>query len=425
MKHLTYDDRLSIQAGLKAGLNFSQIAETIGKNRSTVSREVKNQRIQILHESSNICMHRYDCNIPESCTYAKNECRPFRRCRTRCSLCNSTCDRFKPEICSLTDRPPYVCNGCTKRCHLDKWKYDAKAAQKNYEKTLRESRIGISLSDEDLAFLKEHIVPLIKNGLSVPIVCEAYKDRMPVCTKTMYSYINMRLFEIDNLHLRLKVRRPLHRKSGPVLKVDKQCYQNRTYEDYLAYIEAHPQAVVCQMDTVEGKKGGKVMLTIYFPTCGLQLMYLRERNDAASVTEIFQRLRKQLGQDFTRLFQVILTDRGTEFSDPTAIETNPMTGETDCRVFYCDPLQSNQKSECERNHELIRYIFPKGHSLNRFDQEKVTLAMNHINSTPREKWAMQVPIVMFGDLYGPQVVQKLGLVKIKFESILLRPELVK
>ena len=60
MKHLTYDDRLSIQAGLKAGLNFSQIAETIGKNRSTVSREVKNQRIQILHESSNICMHRYD-----------------------------------------------------------------------------------------------------------------------------------------------------------------------------------------------------------------------------------------------------------------------------------------------------------------------------------------------------------------------------
>ena len=121
----------------------------------------------------------------------------------------------------------------------------------------------------------------------------------------------------------------------------------------------------------------------------------------------------------------LLTDRGTEFSDPTAIETNPMTGETDCRVFYCDPLQSNQKSECERNHELIRYIFPKGHSLNRFDQEKVTLAMNHINSTPREKWAMQVPIVMFSDLYGPQVVQKLGLVKIKFEFILLRPELVK
>ena len=51
--------------------------------------------------------------------------------------------------------------------------------------------------------------------------------------------------------------------------------------------------------------------------------------------------------------------------------------------------------------------------------------MNHINSTPREKWAMQVPIVMFSDLYGPQVVQKLGLVKIKFEFILLRPELVK
>ena len=37
-KHLTYDDRLTIQAGLQQGLKIAQIAKNIGKDRSTVGR---------------------------------------------------------------------------------------------------------------------------------------------------------------------------------------------------------------------------------------------------------------------------------------------------------------------------------------------------------------------------------------------------
>ena len=43
-KHLTYDDRLVIQAGLQQRLKVAQIAKNIGKNRSTVSREIKAHR---------------------------------------------------------------------------------------------------------------------------------------------------------------------------------------------------------------------------------------------------------------------------------------------------------------------------------------------------------------------------------------------
>ena len=64
------------------------------------------------------------------------------------------------------------------------------------------------------------------------------------------------------------------------------------------------------------------------------------------------------------LFQVIITDRGSEFSDPEKIEADIETGEIQCRVFYCDPMNTNQKSNCERNHELIRYIIPKNHAKN-------------------------------------------------------------
>ena len=43
-KHLTYDDRLAIQAGLQQGLKVAQIAKNIGKDRSTVGREIKAHR---------------------------------------------------------------------------------------------------------------------------------------------------------------------------------------------------------------------------------------------------------------------------------------------------------------------------------------------------------------------------------------------
>lgn len=425
MKHLTYDDRLCIQRGLKNRYNFSQIAAQIGKDRSTVSREIKAHRIYLPHEQGNICRHRKTCRIPARCEKGKNGCLNIHRCRTACGVCNESCPDFEQESCFMTDKAPYICNGCTSRCYLGKWKYDAKAAQLQAEEKLHESRKGISLSDDDLEFLNKNIVPLIKNGISVPAACEAYRDQMPVCSKTIYSYIERKIFELDNLDLRLKVRRPMRKKSGPERKVDKDCFEGRTYADYLEYMRRHPDAVVCQMDTVEGRKGGKVLLTLYFQHCGLQLLYIRKRNDSASVTEIFKRLRKDLGEDFYMLFDVILTDRGTEFSNPKAIEYNEKTGRRDCRVFYCDAGRPDQKAECEKNHELIRYIFPKGYSLDKFEQKDVQTAMNHINSYPRLKWGVKSPYRLFEKLYGPQVARKLGLVGIELDCIILRPDLLK
>ena len=39
-KHLTYDDRLAIQAGLQKGLKVAQIAKNIGKDRATIGHEL-------------------------------------------------------------------------------------------------------------------------------------------------------------------------------------------------------------------------------------------------------------------------------------------------------------------------------------------------------------------------------------------------
>ena len=155
-------------------------------------------------------------------------------------------------------------------------------------------------------------------------------------------------------------------------------------------------------------------------------MYLRDRNTAASVSAIFQTLRSRLGdQRFSSLFQVIVTDRGSEFTDPVKIECDTETGEIQCRVFYCDPMNSNQKSNCERNHEFIRYVIPKGTSMDRFTQTDITKLMNHINSYPRKKWNGQAPLDLFIQIYGQETATLLDLEKIPSDSINLTPALLK
>ena len=87
------------------------------------------------------------------------------------------------------------------------------------------------------------------------------------------------------------------------------------------------------------------------------LDFLRDQNDAQSVIDIFNDLYSCLGrEDFLKLFLLILTDNGGEFSNPLATEFDE-EGQQRTKVFYCDPRSRQQRSEGERNHGLIRHLF--------------------------------------------------------------------
>ena len=107
------------------------------------------------------------------------------------------------------------------------------------------------------------------------------------------------------------------------------------------------------------------------------LAYLREANTARSVTDVIDMLYKELGREqFCKMFQVILTDRGSEFTDPESIEFDE-NGNRRTYVFYCDPQRSDQKGSIEVTHEFIRRILPKKTSFKDLTQEKVHLMVNH------------------------------------------------
>lgn len=428
MKHYTLDDRIVIQRCLTINMNLTEIGEAIGKDRTSVSREIRAHIRGEGKPARSKCLHRLDCIFDDPAECPVPNCSK-RTCSVACSQCAKYCDRFEPEICPKLRKPPYVCNGCNDRgegCHLEKRLYDAEYAHSQYKQTLSESRSGISITQDELQYISETIIPLINNGVSLPVAYAAYRDSMPVSERTLYDYIDKGVFKIGNLDLRRKVQRKPHRKkSGPELHVDKKCHVGRTYADFLAYVEMHPDIPVREMDTVEGRKGGKVILTIFFRECDLQLMFLRDSKTAAGVSAAFADMRDILGDGFATVFKLILADRGTEFTDPLSIEFDRSTGEAQCRVFFCDPQQSNQKSRCERNHEYIRYILPKGSSFDDLQPDDVTLMMNHVNSMPRASLNGKAPIQLFLSLYGEETAAKLGLKYIQLQELCLLPELLK
>lgn len=425
-KHLTFDDRLAIQTGLQQGHKVAQIAKNIGKDRSTIGREIKAHRQLVVSSKGNSCVHRQTCTMVPAC---RRKCfKGKRQCQTACGGCQEGCRDYKEEFCVEYEKSPFVCNACSHRmrCRFRRMLYDAKYAQEQYEKTLSESRRGISLTEQELNQINNLLSPLIKQGQSISVICANHRDELPVTDRTIYAYIDAGLLNARNIDLRRKLRRPERKKSGPVLRVDKKCQVGRTYEDFQDYMTLYPDAMLSQMDSVIIHKGGQALLTILLTSCDLQLMFLRERNTAASVSEIFKQLRKQLGEErFRILFQVLLTDRGSEFTAPSQIESDTETGEIQCRVFYCDPMNSNQKSNCERNHELIRYVIPKGRAKAEYDNEEIRKMMNHINSYPRKKWNGRAPIDLFKKIYGEETATLLGLEKIPSDSINLTPALFK
>lgn len=180
-----------------------------------------------------------------------------------------------------------------------------------------------------------------------------------------------------------------------------------------------------QLDSVEGIKGGSVLLTIHFVLPKLQLAFLRDANDSKSVTDIFDALYKLLGfENFAKILPICLADNGTEFSDPFGIEADS-DGVIRSRLFYCDPSSPGQKGACENNYEFIRRIIPKSTDLGQYTQSQIDIMMDHINSYGRPELGDKSPYEMFEFYYGKEILDLLGVHKIVPNEIILKPELLK
>lgn len=426
-KHLTLADRATIEHCLLFGWSLTDIAARLGKDPTTVSKEIRNNRMQKSIRGKLACVHKQSCLITNVCS---QECGlPCARCRFM--NCTRYCSRYEQKQCSRLTKYPYVCNGCENSggCMHTHFRYTAKVADANYQETLRSSRQGVDLTTADLRSLDDLISPLVKNGQSIYHILTSHKGEIGCSQRTIYNYFEKGFFSAKNLDLPRKVVYKKRKKTGGRMSspasVQKHSF-GRTYEDFLDFLEQHPGVSVVEMDTVKGKREkGKAILTLFFRNCSFMLAFLLDSCSRDCVKRVFESLYTELGHDvFASLFSILLTDNGSEFKAPQDIELTP-DGRERAKVFFCDPMNSNQKSRLEKNHEYLRYIFRKGLTLDPYSQEDVTLAINHINSVARASLNGNCPYKLAQLLLDHSLFENFDLTLVPADDVVLKPLLLK
>ena len=373
-KHLTLSDRNDIQLGLERGETFKAIGQSILKDPTTVSKEVKRNR----------------------------------------QIRESTCHNLP---CPLLDKAPFVCNGCPKRrqnCGYKKIFYLAKQAQKQYEQTLIEAREGTPLNSKTFWEMDKVISDGVKKGQHIYHILKTHN--LDVSSSTVYRHIRKGYLSIAPIDLARAVKFKERRKSK-LPSIPKEAKKGRSYEDFQNYLALKQLNSWLEMDTVMGRMGGKVLLTFNLSFCNFIFARLLDNKTTLEVTKHLYDIKNTLHQadkDFFQLFPVILTDNGGEFARVDDIEMD-VRGES--KLFFCDPNRSDQKGRIEKNHTLIRDILPKETSFDNLTQEDINLVCSHVNSVKRAALNGKSAYELFAFTYGEEIPKLLGISKIPAEDV--------
>ena len=382
---MTMADRASIESGLMNNCTFKQIAKNIGKDQTTISKEIK-RNIFVLREAN----------------------------------------RHGEDVCPLLLKAPYVCNGCKKRsyCRLEIRMYNAKRAQKSYEEKLIDSRTGVMLNRKEFYEDDKVIDNGIRNGQHIYHIAATNDLHMSV--STIYRNFQKGYLSSSKLSLPRAVKFRPRRKTRDIPYVPSAVKRGRTWSDFNDYIEQNDISSWVEMDTVIGNPGGKVIATFLFTEFNFMFGILLDNKTSAEMTRKITTFKKRFadfGYSFGELFPLILTDNGGEFANVNAF-IKDLNGNVESELFFCDPYKSCQKPNVEKNHTIFRDICPKGTSFDNFNQEIVNAIFSHVNCTKRKKLSKKSPFELFEFAYGKEITSLLGITNIPDNEVCQSPSLL-
>jgi len=436
-KHLTKENREVIEAGVREGASSRKIGKQIDVSASTVTREVKTNRIvrekkaPVGAKLSIRCAKYRDCQASgtacEKCSTRLTACKD---CRTR--SCIGSCPDFVRAMCPTTGSWPYVCPPhCAKRphCSYPKCSYGAAEAHGAYLARLKASREGANVTPEQLEAMDGLVTPLVRQGQSFEAIWATHAHELPVGVRSAYNYQERGLLTTAHVELPRKVRcrpRTPREKGAGRERIERT---GRTFDDFKA-LPIEEQARVVQADSVEGFQGSaQDILSLHLVARAFQFYLLKRHADPAAVVAWLDVMERASGsrEAFEAAFGVLLADRGVEFDDWEGMERSCMEpGERRCRVFYCDAMQTNQKSEAERNHEQLRRILPKSRSdFDRLSVFDVAVCSSHVNSYPSAGRAGKCPFDLIGSLVPQSLLDELGIERMAPDDVVLKPYLMK
>lgn len=335
-KHLTFEQRKVIANGISRNYKLKDIAEALGFDPTSISKEVKRNRI-------------------------------------------STTIGLNVTNCNKTNRWPFVCTGCNKKynnqCFFTKYKYDPKKAQDNADLNLISSRKGIDVDSKQFEIINNIVKDGVDNKKSIYQIVIENKDTINKSVSTLYRYINNGYLSTKRMDLPYAVTYK-KRKRNKKYDYSENSHIDRTghtYIDYLAYIHKHPGIYVWELDFLGSVRSDiNNILSLVLPNLQFILLDFINKPNQDKVVAFFDELEERIGTNaFIELIPVILTDRDPSFTDFIGICFSKITGEERCKIFYCDSYTSNQKPNVENMNKQLRLFFPKGKTVDKYTKKDI------------------------------------------------------
>lgn len=339
-KHLTWENRLQIEAFFKAGYNARQIASEIGCSFKTIYNELKRGEY-------------YHIKVQDTFWYGKK----YRHIKS----------------------------------------YSPNKAQDLYDKNMSLHGIDLKIG-KDFEFANYIEKRIVDDGLTpLAVLGEIKKKELPfntsICVQTLYNYIRSGVF------LRLSMEHlPYAKKEKRKYKkiIVKKLPRGSSIEKRPDYIFERTEFGHWEMDCIEScKKKKSTLLCLSERLSRREIIFKLPNKKSDSVVKCLNLLEYRYGKLFPKIFKSITVDNGAEFSDYVSMERSRFSNKKRTTVYYCHPYCSSERGTNERLNREIRRRFPKGTDFSRVSIEQVAEVERWLNSYPRRILGYDTPENIF------------------------------
>ena len=330
--HLTETDRYKIEALLEGKQSLSEIARLLGRNRSTVYREVRRGTIKRIQPDWTL-KKKYRANMAQS-DYLK-------RCRNR-------------------------------------------------ERSLKIGKDKLLEEHIRSKITKSHFSP---DAVIGEIKAKGLPFKGMICTKTLYNYIEAGIFSgIDKNHLWQKSKK---RKRG-YKTVVRTCSKNRlarSIETRPKEVNDRLEYGHWEGDTVKGARRAKPgLLTLTERKTREELIIKVDQSTQEAVKAAFDNLERRHGDQFKIKFKSFTFDNGSEFLNWQSLEASVLrTGERRTTVYFAHSYSSWERGTNENQNRMIRRFVPKGLDIGGFSDEEIKAVEDWMNNYPRRILGYNTP----------------------------------
>lgn len=322
-KHLTYEERIKLEALYKMGLTPSCIAEQIGgRSERTIRREVAKGMVELLNSD-------------------------------------------------LTSRMEYS-------AEVGQLEHDRQSTEKGPALKIGKDHKLAKYLEKAIGQDGESPYAAIQNITNKKLIFETN-----ICFKTVYNYLDNNLFlNISNKDLPVKK----NAKKRNYKKI-RQAYNNTkgtSISERPTAVAARIETGHWEMDTVVGKQGTKTVLMVLSErVTRKELVFKIPSKSQVAVVKVLDKLERKMGMLFSETFKTITCDNGCENLDFEGIENSVRNKRKRTKVYYAHPYSSWERGTNENINKMIRRFIPKGLDISVFSGKQIMQIQHWINNYPR------------------------------------------